>query len=322
MSNNSDLHISAAYGGEGWQPRSRPLRDEVDSIWGSFGMDSEWAPLKAVLLHRPGVELAVADDPASVQFEESVDYDLARAQHDSIAQAYRDAGVTVHYLEMKGEAQPNQMFMADLMFMTPEGMILARPASDVRAGEERQAARKLAELGIPIVRSISGLGTFEGADALWLDSTTVILGRGLRTNAVGIAQITNVLEEMGVTVIPVDLPFGTMHLMGMLRIADRDLATVHPRQLAVSGVEALCERGYQIAFLPDEHEAHSRSAHNYVTVGPREILMPGDCPITQAFYESHGITCHTVDVSELRKAAGAIGCLSGILQREMTPCRP
>jgi N-dimethylarginine dimethylaminohydrolase len=49
------------------------------------------------------------------------------------------------------------MFMADLMFMTPEGMILARPASDVRAGEERQAARKLAELGIPIVRSISGI---------------------------------------------------------------------------------------------------------------------------------------------------------------------
>ena len=317
MSENSYFRISAAYGSEGWQPRSHSLRAEADNVWGSFGMDSEWAPLKAVLLHRPGSEIEVSVDPQRVQFEEAVDYDLARTQHDAIAQAYRAAGVTVHYLAPEDEVPPNQMFMADLMFMTPEGMILARPASDVRAGEERHAARKLAELGIPIVRSISGLGTFEGADALWLDPTTVILGRGLRTNPVGVAQITSVLEEMGVAVIPVDLPFGTMHLMGMLRIVDGDLATAYPRQLAVSGVEALRERGYQIAFLPDEHEAHHRSAHNYVTVGPREILMSSNCPITQAFYERHGITCHTVDVSELRKAAGAIGCLSGILQREM-----
>jgi len=52
------------------------------------------------------------------------------------------------------------------MFMTPDGLILARPVSDVRAGEGRQAARKLVDLGISIVRSISGVGTFEGADAL------------------------------------------------------------------------------------------------------------------------------------------------------------
>jgi arginine deiminase len=317
MDENAYFRISAAYGGKGWQPRSRPLREEVESAWGSFGMDSEWAPLKSVVLHRPGPEIEVSADPQSVQFEEPVDYDLARTQHDAIAQAYRDVGVSVHYLAPKDQVPPNQMFMADLMFMTPEGMILARPASDVRAGEERQAARKLAELGIPIVRSISGIGTFEGADALWLDSTTVILGHGLRTNTVGVTQITNVLAEMDVSVIPVDLPFGTMHLMGMLRIADRDLATVYPRQLAVSGVEALRERGYEVAFLPDEHEAHHRSAHNYVTIGPREIIMSANCPVTQAFYESHGIICHTVDVSELRKAAGAIGCLSGILQREM-----
>jgi len=40
-------------------------------------------------------------------------------------------------------------------------------------------------------------------------------------------------------------------------------------------------------------------------------------PITQSFYEGLGITCHTVEVGELVKAAGAIGCLSGILEREM-----
>ena len=67
----------------------------------------------------------------------------------------------------------------------------------------------------------------------------------------------------------------------------------------------------------DEHEANQRSSHNYVTVGPREIIMSASAPITQAFYERHGIICHTVEVGELRKAAGAVGCLTGILQREL-----
>ena len=99
--------------------------------------------------------------------------------------------------------------------MTPEGAILGRPASTVRAGEERWIARRLADLGIPIARTVRGQGTFEGADAMWLDATTVLVGRGLRTNAEGAAQVAATLGEMGVETIVVDMPWGTMHLMGM-----------------------------------------------------------------------------------------------------------
>lgn len=315
--NTNHFHISAAYGGDGWQPRTRTTREEMGSVWGHFGSNSEWAPLKSVLLHRPGDELDGNDDPDAVQYVAKVDAARARAQHDAMADAYRAAGVTVHYLKLDQPAQPNQMFLADLMFMTPEGAVLARPASTVRAGEERHAARKLAELGVPMVRSISGAGTFEGADAIWIDRQTVLIGRGLRTNAVGVDQLRIVLAEMGVQAIDVDLPFGSMHLMGMLRLVDRDLATAWPTRLAVAAVEALRARGIQVAFLPDPDEAHNCSAHNYVALGPREILMAADVPNTQRFYENLGITCHTVDISELRKAAGAIGCLSGIVQREL-----
>ena len=128
------------------------------------------------------------------------------------------------------------MFCADLFLMTPEGAIVGRPASTVRAGEERWVARRLADLGIPIVRTIRGRGTFEGADAMWLDATTVLVGRGLRTNGEGVAQVTSILGEMGVEAIPVDLPWGAMHLMGTLRIADRDLAIAWPGRLAVAAV--------------------------------------------------------------------------------------
>jgi arginine deiminase len=309
---------AAAYGGEGWSPRKLDLRQEIGEVWNSCGIDTEWAPLKAVLLHRPGEELDELADPDAVQMLAPVDATRVRQQHDLLAQAYRDAGVLVHYVEPDTTPTPNQMFIADLMFMTPEGAIVGRPASTVRAGEERSVARRLAALGIPILRTIRGRGTFEGADAAWINPETVLLTTGLRTNAEGADQVTALLHEMGVEVVRVGLPYGTMHLMGQLRFADRDLAIAWPGRVPHAAVEALRGRGYTVLFLPSEEEAVQGFALNFVTLGPRRILMTAGNPITQAFYEDSGITCHTVEMEELLKAAGGIGCLTGILEREVS----
>jgi len=257
------------------------------------------------------------DDPESAQLLEIPSWELARQQHDAIAQAYREVDVTVHYVEPEGVPSPNQIFCADLFFMTPEGAILARPASTVRAGEERWIARRLADLGIPILRTLRGNAIFEGADAHWLDERTVLIGRGLRTNDEAIVQIASVLNEMNVDVIAVDLPIGTMHLMGILRFLAQDLALAWPYRLAWRAVEALRKRSYQVIYIPDEAESTHRGALNFVTLGPREILLAAGNPITQDFLESQGVICHTVEVAELQKAAGGIGCLTGILKREL-----
>ncbi|MFZ1793738.1 MAG: arginine deiminase family protein [Anaerolineae bacterium] len=310
-------HTKSAYGGEGWTPRPRAIAQESGHEWGHFGMTSEWKPLKRVVLHKPGAELAAsADDFNAVNMLAPLNLAKAQAQHDGMAQAYRDAGVAVHYLDPREQPRPNQMFMADLMFMTPEGAILARPASAVRAGEERVAAERLAAMGVPIIRSVGGRGTFEGADAMWLDDKTVLLGRGLRTNDEGAAQVTDALRWMGVDVIQIDLPFGTMHMMGMIRIVDKDLAIAWPMRLVHRGVEALKSRGYRVAYIPDENEVRDGLAMNMVTLGPRKILMCGGNPITQEFYEELGVNCVAVPTDELSKAAGAIGCLTGIVERE------
>jgi N-dimethylarginine dimethylaminohydrolase len=124
------------------------------------------------------------------------------------------------------------------------------------------------------------------------------------------------LESLGVRTLPVDLPCGTMHLMGMLRIVDRDLALAWPNRLAYRAVEALRDRGYRVCFLPDQSEVLRGNSLNFVTLGPRRILMPAGNPVTLAFYESLGIECMQVNISELAKAAGAVGCLTGILRRE------
>jgi N-dimethylarginine dimethylaminohydrolase len=222
----------------------------------------------------------------------------------------------VHYVEPDGRPPPNLMFIADLVFLTPEGAVLGRPASTVRAGEERFVARRLAELGIPILQTVRGTATFEGADAAWIDPDTVLLAMGLRTNAQGADQVTRLLEEMGVDVIRVGLPYGAMHLMGQLRFADRDLAIGWPGRVPYGAVEASRARGYDVLFLPDEEEAKRGMALNFVTLGPRQILMAAGNPLTQATFEEAGIICQPVEVDELIKAAGGIGCLTGILERE------
>jgi N-dimethylarginine dimethylaminohydrolase len=309
------MTIQAAYGGAGWSPRTRSLRQEIGSLWGACGVMNEWSPLKAVLLHRPGAEISALADPNAAQMLGPLDAGRAQEQHDALAQAYREAGVSVHYVEPGQAPSPNLMFVADLLFMTPEGAILARPASTVRAGEERPVAQRLAALGVPILRSVRGKGVFEGADAAWIDPETVLLATGLRTNAEGAAQVTGLLQEMGVQVVPVGLPYGAMHLMGTLRFADHDLALAWPGRVPYAAVEALRARGYTVLFMPDETRAE-RQALNFVTLGPQRILMAAGFPASQAFYRQAGITCQTVQVDELLKAAGGIGCLTGILERE------
>ena len=311
-----ELFSSAAYGGPSWQPRRTTTREELGSLWASCGQDSEWMPLKSVLLHRPGSEFLEQGDPDALQLLAPVELPRLQAQHDILAKTYQEEGVVVHYVDPIGKPPPNLMFVADLMFMTPEGAILARPASRVRAGEERFIAQKLAALGVPILRSIHGSATFEGADAMWLTHESVLVADGLRTTPEGRTQVAATLAELDIETVFVGLPYGAMHLMGTLRIVDRDVAIAWPGRVPFAAVRALRAHGYAVHFLPDEREALQGFALNFVTLGPRRILMPAGNPHTQQFYESLGIECVTVQVNELTKAAGGIGCLTGVLERE------
>jgi len=292
------------------------MRQEIGRLWGECGVACEWAPLKAVLLHRPGAEWKALQDANKAQMLASPDLEKAQQQHDAMAQTYREVGVRVHYVQPPEMPPPNLVYVADLMLATPEGVILGRPASTVRAGEERLVARRLAELGIPILRSVRGRGTFEAADATWLDSQTVLLATGLRTNAEGAEQVAGLLEEMGIRVILVGLPYGAMHLMGTFRLVDRDLAVAWRGRVPFAVVAALRERGITVLFLPEEVEAAEKLALNIVPLAPRSVLMPAGVPVTEAFYRAAGIECCTVQVDELLKAAGGPACMSGVLERE------
>jgi N-dimethylarginine dimethylaminohydrolase len=309
--------LTGAYGGAAWSPRLLSMVEDMASTWGDWGVDSEVGRLRAVLLRRPGPELDAVTDFDAMQMRADLQPEIVRAQHDALADAYRAHDVAVHFVEKGNPAKPNSFFIRDLMLMTPEGAIVTRPASTVRAGEERLVAEALASAGVPILMTVHGSGTFEGADAIWINRELCFVAEGLRTNEEGADQVERMLREIGVpNVVRVGLPHGAMHLDGLLAILDRDLAVVWPRRTPFKVVDTLRKHGFRFLEVEDEVEAHHCLPLNFVALAPGEILMPKGGHSMRRRYEDAGVRCHTVEIAECIKAGGGIHCMTGFLKRD------
>jgi N-dimethylarginine dimethylaminohydrolase len=187
----------------------------------------------------------------------------------------------------------------------------------VRAGEERWVAAALAELGVPILMSVRGTGTFEGADCCWVNEDLCFLAEGLRTNREGADQVDWMLRQIGVReVVRVGLPYGAMHLDGCLSILDRDLAVVWPNRTPLAVVQTLRRRGFRLIDVIDADEAHSELPLNGVALAPGKILMPADGRKHRELFEAAGVECITVEIGELIKAGGGIHCMTAFLKRD------
>ena len=312
----------SAFQGRGWRPRPKSLSAELAEdrgIWASRRVDSEYKRLEAVMLYCPGRELARVRNPNAVQHLERIDPAAIKKEFDAISSTFRRLGVTVHMLPRGfDEEKPNLMYVRDLFFNTLEGAVVSRMASAVRAGEEKHAARALSELGVPINRTISGRGLFEGADALWLDPKTVLCGVGNRTNAEGFAQLRAVLKAQGVEALSTPLPRGIQHLMGILQIVDSRLALVRVEIAPKSLVRLLVRRRFAVVPVPEIEETTAMQGMNVVTVAPRTIVMPKGCPTLKRIYAAAGVTVAAdVEIEQLRRGAGGLACATGILSRRI-----
>jgi len=304
--------------GERWFPEKTSFLEDMSWIWGEWGLDSEVGKLRAVLLHRPGKEIENVD-PKVARFSETIsDVEEARREHDELAEAYRRNGVKVYYVEETCPNCPNAFFVHDQFAMTPEGAIIARPAMKVRRKEVYYTHKKLAELGVPILRTIHGQGTFEGADLLWLNEETVVLGIGVRTNREGARQVAEVLRVMGVKeIIEFHIPYGQAHVDGRLNIIDKDLAILFPWHVPYTVASKLREHGYDIIEVEDPKEAIIDRATNVVALEPGTIVMgKTGAEKTKKRLREAGVKIVEVKVDELMKGRGGISCMTGRLKRD------
>ena len=307
--------LNSAHGGDGWQARAASLASEIGTVWSSAGVTTEVGRLRKVLLHRPGPEIAGITDPAPVLWNELLEAELATHQHDLLAETYRKLGVEVVYMQPGDKATPNLYFARDLFYDT-QGAIISRMASAVRAGEERIAAAALTAAGVPILMSVHGSGTFEGADIVYLDEGVVLVAYGMRSNREGCRQVAMMLREIGLEPVIVEMPYGTGHIDGGLSVIDKRKAIVRPYHCPYGAIEQLQRLGYELIEVPDEGETAAGMAINLVPVAPGVLVMPAGNPKTQRALEQRGIECHPVEVAELQKGGGAVHCMSGVIWRE------
>lgn len=313
----TNLSQPATYGGAGWRPRQTSLHSEIASgtIWHPCGYQSESSELKEVLLSWPGEELEFDCPPDQMLMLDRIDLAAIRCQTEKLAAFYESQGITVH-LAKPALPPPNFLFQRDLFWATLDGVVLARPAALQRAGEERFAAEVLSAMGVPLIMHFRGTATFEGADALWLDETTVLLGTGVRTNAEAARQLGTFLGELDVELLETVLPEKAQHLLGIVNFVASDLAVVHGGKITSHLADILSCRGIKTIVLPDGEELRDKMAMNFVTLAPGRIVMPSGAPKTRGILTAHGIEAHEIDVSEYLKAAGGLACLTGILRRE------
>ena len=111
----------------------------------------------------------------------------------------------------------------------------------------------------------------------------------------------------------VPLRDGVQHLLGTLNFLDHDLAVLYDADPALR--ELLASEGVRTLDFADTAEVTAARALNFVTLGPREVLMPAGAPRTQARLEGEGVRCHAVPLPNYLRAEGGLGCLTGILAR-------
>jgi N-dimethylarginine dimethylaminohydrolase len=308
----------ATYGGVGWRPRERSHQEELEAgiVWRHCGSRSEVASLLEVLLAWPTTEMFPDGEPNDFLFLEWPNVARLQQQARAVAALYQSHGVAVHWIPVNPALLPNFLFQRDLFFMTPEGAVLARPGSRQRAGEARFTAAALAELGIPILATPRGHAIFEGADALWLDEQTVMIGCGLRTNEAGTSFVAGLLSEMNINSVSVKLPDGVQHLLGIINFVDEKLAAVRQDKMTDELLGILRDARVKVIECEPGPEITERLGMNFVAVSPRQVVMPGDCPSVRDSLAKAGVLAHEVDVSEYCKAAGGLGCLTGIIRRQ------
>jgi N-dimethylarginine dimethylaminohydrolase len=315
----SKLQEASTFGGTGWVPRVASHRDDVEGgvLWHPCGVFDEVSPLREVLLSWPSERFAQPGDSDAALMLSWPDLGQLRRETSALKVFFEAQGVVVHLHKPVTPPPLNYLFMRDLVFITPEGAILARPASPVRAAEPRVAAQALAQMGVPILGVPTGSATFEGADALWLDAQTLLIGLGLRTNAAGAAAVAAILAPCGVQVLTVPVPAGAQHLLGVVVPISADRAIVDADRCSPALRQVLADRGVDTIEIPPSDENRRRRGMNIVVLRPNTVLMPAGCPELRARFEDHGLTVHALAVDAHVQAAGALGCMTAIIRRDM-----
>src|SRR5688572_3099950 len=106
----------------------------VTTVGRAFGAQSMTAPLREVLVKRPGPAFGAAFDDPAHGFLHACNLEIARAEHDRFVEVLASHGVTVHVLDDETDS-PDLVYTFDPLLVSDRGAIPLRPGKPNRAGE-------------------------------------------------------------------------------------------------------------------------------------------------------------------------------------------
>jgi N-dimethylarginine dimethylaminohydrolase len=299
------------------------FEEEVSKNWDEdWGAQSEINKLKAVLLCRPGNELKEIDDEVKWAWRGKTDIQKAQEEHDDFAEILRKEGVKVNYMHRVAPNKAKSYFTRDYGVVVNGGAIVARMSLEIRRGEERPAAERLIQLGVPVLRTIHGRGTFEGGDAVFLNEKTLCIGRSIRTNEEGIKQLSEVVSVVGIEeIVKVPIPGyysrwppGYCHLDIVFTVVDEKKALIYPEGVPFWFIKYLQRTGIELIEAPPEEV--DTMGTNVLSIRPGRVVMVAENDKTRKALEKAGVDVIEVLMRELQKGGGGPRCCTLPLLRE------
>jgi N-dimethylarginine dimethylaminohydrolase len=252
-------------------------------------------------------------------FHHAPDSRVAQAEHDALCGLLKEAGADVVCLPDGDSLSLDAVYTHDASLPTNHGLILMNPGKRSRLAEAQAHAKFAARLGVPILGEVRAPGNSEAGDIVWLDSRTLLIGCGYRTNQVGISQMQQLLAPTGVEVLSAPLPYGSgpaacLHLMSLMSMLDEQTLLVDLPWLAVETVEYLRSRGLRLIEI--DYPERDSLACNVLSLGGKRVVALSENVATNQKLRDAGFDVRTFSGSELCiNGSGGPTCLTRPLLR-------
>jgi len=252
-------------------------------------------------------------------FQHAPDFAKAQSQHEALCHELENAGAKIIEVPPATNLSLDAVYTHDASLTTDYGLIVMRSGKPNRVAEGPHQGSFCETLDIATLGTITPPGTTEAGDIVWLDPTTLLIGRGYRTNSEGIQQMRDLLAPKGIEVLSAPLPYGPgpcacLHLMSLISLLDDHTALVDLPWLAVETVELLKSRGFK--FIEIDSSERDTLACNVLALGDKRLLGIEENRNTNARLRHAGFDVRTFPGSELcLNGSGGPTCLTRPLLR-------
>jgi N-dimethylarginine dimethylaminohydrolase len=256
-------------------------------------------------------------------FQHAPDFAAANSQHEILCRLLSESGAEVVCLPPAESLTIDAVYAHDASLATDRGLVLMKPGKENRVAEAQAHASFCGLLGIPIFGEIGLPGTSESGDIVWLDSRTLLIGHGYRTNQAGIEQMRALLSsqdsQRNVEVLSAPLPYGPgpsacLHLMSLMSMLDQRTILVDLPWLAVETVELLKGRGFRLIEI--EYSERATLACNVLSLGRKRLIAIAENVKTNQRMRQAGFDVRTFPGSEICiNGSGGPTCLTRPLLR-------